>query len=187
METKTVIIVLGKPASGKTSVAEKLSEALDIPYYGIDTFKEIIFNKIGWEDLDWSRKVRRASMRILEKLIESEIPKCRSLIIEGAFDVESDKQIFEQLMQRYNFSVVEILCEASGKLLFERFKARAEKGRRHPGHRDRQNLDHYKDWIINGEAKPLGLGPLIRVNTENPKSIDVEALVARIKELIPHV
>ncbi len=187
MDTKTVIIVLGKPASGKTSLAEKLSEALDIPHYGIDTFKEIIFNRIGWKDLGWSRKVRQASMQILEELIKSEVPKCRSLIIEGSFKVEVDKSAFELLMERYHFTVVEILCDANGELLFERFKSRVEKGQRHPGHRDRENMNRYKHSIIYGEAKPLGLGPLIRINTEDPKSIDMDALVARIRELIPGV
>ena len=56
-----LIIVTGPSATGKTSLAERLSEDLSIPLIAKDTIKEQLFNSLGWSDRAWSRKIGGAS------------------------------------------------------------------------------------------------------------------------------
>lgn len=47
----TLIIVTGFPATGKTTLAKKLSEHFSLPLVYVDELKEMMFDRIGnWED-----------------------------------------------------------------------------------------------------------------------------------------
>lgn len=42
------ILVAGMPASGKSTVAEKIAEALEIPMLSKDAIKEVLFDDLGF-------------------------------------------------------------------------------------------------------------------------------------------
>ncbi len=177
-----IILISGLPASGKTTVGKKLAEMLKLPLYGKDDFKEIMFDTIGWEDLNWSEKIGSASLEIMYELINIEAAAGKSLIAEGNFQVEKDKERFEKLQKKYSMVVVEVMCEAPNDLLAKRFKERAERGDRHPGHRDKENMQKFEDGIEAAHAKPLNLGKLIKVETADFSKIDYDKLIKEIKE-----
>jgi dephospho-CoA kinase len=55
------VVVSGLPASGKTSLAEPLSQALGVPLISKDAIKERLFEAVGYGGLDWSRTLSRAA------------------------------------------------------------------------------------------------------------------------------
>ena len=180
-EMNTIIIVSGLPASGKTTLGNKLAEHFEVPLYSKDTFKEVMFDTIGWEDREWSQRLSEASLGIIYQIIETEAASGRSIIVEGNFQVEKDKEKFQKLQKHYHFEVVEVMCEADGKLLFERFKKRVESGHRHPGHRDEENLDHYREGLLTAKARPLDLGKVIHVDTNDFDQVDYEHVFDEVK------
>ena len=69
-----LIIVTGPSATGKTSLAERLSEDLSIPLIAKDTIKEQLFNSLGWSDRAWSRKLGGASYDLIWLIAERRSP-----------------------------------------------------------------------------------------------------------------
>ena len=59
------LVITGPPASGKTTVGRQLAARLQIPFLGKDLFKETLFDSLGWQDRDWSRRLGGASMALL--------------------------------------------------------------------------------------------------------------------------
>jgi hypothetical protein len=72
--------------------------------------------------------------------------------------------------------VVEVRTALSRELARERYHARA--ARRHPGHLDR---DRDEDELWGRTVEPLGIGPLVEVDTGAP--VDVPAVAGRIRTL----
>jgi hypothetical protein len=59
-----VLIVTGAPASGKTTLGRQLANALGLPYFSKDLFKESLFDSLGWQDRAWSQRVGGASTAV---------------------------------------------------------------------------------------------------------------------------
>ncbi|MDP6369585.1 MAG: hypothetical protein QF615_08250, partial [Planctomycetota bacterium] len=57
MKRPTLILVSGAAATGKTTVANLLSAGLRIPVISKDAIKESLFESLGWNNREWSRKV----------------------------------------------------------------------------------------------------------------------------------
>jgi glucokinase len=55
------VIVSGLAASGKTSLAEPLAQALALPLISKDAIKEALFEAIGYGGMTWSKTVSRAA------------------------------------------------------------------------------------------------------------------------------
>ena len=153
-----------------------------IPLYGIDTFKETLFDTLGWSDREWSLKVRDSSMAILFDLIETETGCGRPLIVEGTFHNEEDRPRLKKLMKENHFDVIELVCQAERECLISRFRARARSGDRHPGHRDEENLDEFLEGLRTVELKPLKLGKLIEVDTNDMEHIDLKKMFDEIEQ-----
>ena len=65
--TAPVIVVSGLPASGKTTLARRLSAALRLPLLSLDTIKEAIVDEITVED---RFAVRSAAREIVARLVQ---------------------------------------------------------------------------------------------------------------------
>jgi tRNA uridine 5-carbamoylmethylation protein Kti12 len=57
-----LIIVTGRPAAGKSTLAKWLGQRLDMPVLSKDGIKEILFEELGWHDREWSKRLGRASL-----------------------------------------------------------------------------------------------------------------------------
>lgn len=71
---------------------------------------------------------------------------------------------------------MEIRCEVGLELAGERYRTRAS---------DERHLDAWRseDELWGEEVRPLGVGPLITVATNEP--VDVAALASRVTALVP--
>lgn len=185
MKTPTLLIITGLPGTGKTTFAKELAKSLKLPLITKDSLKEIIFDTLGWSDRAWSKKVGVASYSLMDYLVESQLAAGKDLIVESNFKPEFDNAKFQAWQENYGFSAVQILFEANGEILYERFKARALSGERHPGHVDGQNHEEFRESLLTGKIEPLAIkGSVITVDTSDYSLVDTAGLVGQVKEAL---
>lgn len=177
-----LIIILGPPGSGKTTLGKRIAKDLNLPFIHKDGIKELLFDKLGWSDRAWSRKVGIASYAMLYYFIETQLSAGRSCIVESNFNAAYDTDQFLALKAKYDFEPLQICCMADGEVLFQRFKERAESGDRHPGHVETLNLEEFKSVLLRGrdEAMDIG-GTVVEVDTTDFEKVDYEGLVEGIR------
>jgi predicted kinase len=141
---RTLIIVNGHPGSGKTTTAQRLSKEHHIPYVSKDRIKERIFDALGSTDKDWSLKVSAAAHRIMDDAIAQQLQCGGSIIVESNFKPDIDSQRLSAFVNRYGAACVQIVCQASGEVLFERWTQRIADGSRHEGHVEAIGLDEIR-------------------------------------------
>ena len=128
-----VIIVSGPPCSGKTALGLRIAREFSLPFINKDGIKELLFDSLGWEDREWSKKLGFASYRLLYYFMELLLLARCSFIVESNFAPELDTAQFLNLKQKCEFESLQIQCVTDGEVLFQRFKERSESGERHPG------------------------------------------------------
>lgn len=181
MKNFSIIIVTGLPASGKTTLSRKLAKKLELPLINKDTIKEILFDKLGWQDREWSRKLGMTTFDILYYIMESQMMAGRSFIVESNFKYEFDSKKFSALKRKYKFFPIQIICGTSGETLYRRFKKRVGTGKRHPGHRDELVCEEIKEDLLKGDYKPLQIGgKVIKINTTSFKSVKINEIAKEI-------
>lgn len=160
------VVVSGSPASGKSTLAMELAPALDLPLVMKDTIKEAIADELGAPDVEASKKLGAATMRVLVALAK-EMPG-------GVLESTWLPELARPQLRELGSPIVEVLCDVPVDYAIERYRERA--GSRHPVHFDEEKLDP-DDFRARGE--PIDGGwPVLRVDGTKP--FDIPALVACI-------
>ena len=176
-----LIIISGPPCTGKTTFGKFLADKLQTPLFNKDSFKEILFDDLGWSDRETSKKYGRASYSLLYYVIENEIKFNRSLITDSNFKSEFDSPKFKTLKESYDFNIVQLMFKCDGKVLFERFKKRSESGERHPGHVDHNNYTEFEEQLLSGQSEPLDIeSEIIEIDTTDFTKINNEEIFNNI-------
>lgn len=155
----SLLIVTGLPCSGKTTLARKLAFSLSLPLVTKDDIKERLFNSLGWSDRQWSRKIGLATYDILFYIIETHLAGHHSLIAESNFPPASAAKNFNRIRSKYPFNLLALECIARSNILEARWRRRAERSTRHPGHNDASALDEFIQ-TIRDHTSPDGYGRL---------------------------
>ena len=130
VEKSGLVIILGTPGSGKTTLALRLAAELRIPCFCKDDVKEPLFETLGAGDRDWSRKLSRASFAAIIRLAATQLAS-GPCIIEGNFRAEHVSPLREAL-ERHAAHALQIRCRAEPREILRRFGARG----RPAGHHD---------------------------------------------------
>ncbi len=176
-----VIVISGLSCTGKTALGRRVAQEFRLPYFSKDTFKERLFDELGWSDRAWSKKLSLLSYKLLFDVLEAELAVGRSSIIEGNFDPAVHVPIFENLQQQYDFETFQIHCHAKPEILLERFRARWEGGSRHPGHADNVTLPEMEALV---QQKPVRLelaGTTWDLDTSNLEVLETHDLIAALQ------
>lgn len=172
---KRYVIVSGLPASGKSTLAAALSQALGLPLLDKDHFLEALFESQGIGDAQWRRQLsheadaafRRQAEQATGAVLTSWWKHPRSL---------SDSGTPTDWLFALPGTKVEVHCQCSPQIAAERFLAR----QRSPGHLDYRWS--YAELLVNFTAQaslgPLGLGSLVEVSTEG--RTDLAALLGEV-------
>jgi predicted kinase len=185
MSSPLLIIITGLPCSGKTTLGKRLAADLRLPYFYKDGIKELLFERLGWQDRAWSRLLSLASYDVLFQVMEAQLQAGRSSIVESNFNAAVDTPKFLALFEGHPFTPFQLVCRAPGEVLLQRYQRRAELAERHPGHLDRLILDELREPLLTGLYIPLELpGQWVEVDTTDFHTIDYASLLERLRSLV---
>jgi predicted kinase len=172
--TGPFVLVGGWPASGKSTLARALARQLDVPLLVKDEIKESLIAALGPpRDVAHSRDLGRAAVHVLLGVAR----RCPAAVLDSTW-----YDYARPLIAELPGPLVEVRCHVPLEVARRRYRDRA--GRRHPGHLD---LERTEDELWGRPVEPLGVGPLIDVDTVSV--VDVVGLAERIRRLghqVPH-
>jgi predicted kinase len=181
-----LVLVTGKPASGKTTLATRLAADLGFPLLTKDAIKESLYDTIGWSDKAHSQQLGAASFRVLFTVLDAVLAAGVSAVAEAPFDREISARELEKLRERRPFTLVQVLCHADGQVLIDRYRARNESGHRHPGHVLTDAMPDVEMALADGRHEPVAIeSAVFEVDTTDPATIDYERLLQEIRHALP--
>lgn len=176
-----LIVVGGMPASGKSTIAERLATELGIAWINKDGIKETIFDAARRDDRGWLSQLGVVSMQVLYHVAERHLAARQPLIIESNFDPELATAQLGDLRERHPFRLVQVICVADEAELIERFTRRATGGERHPAHLDDPGIQEMATRFAR-QDQPIDLpGTVIEVDTTDFDAVDLAAIARQIR------
>ncbi len=201
------ILVTGIPAAGKSTMADALSERLKLPAISKDTVKELLFDNVGFRSRAEKVNLGIASMEIMYYVADQLMKSGQAFILENNFEYSSQHGI-NNLLEKYQYSVLTITLTGDYKVIYQRFLERESSPDRHRGHvvndcypeKKESNSKELKATSISYENYVHGIkqrgfdaflveGRQIKVDTTDFSKIDMEELFSQIaawKEEILH-
>jgi predicted kinase len=126
-----LVIILGSPATGKTTLAGRLSRDLALPHLCKDDVKEALFDVLGCADRARSRLLSEASFTTLVRLARTQLGAGLSCIIEGNWRA-LHTPLLAAVLEETRARTAQIWCAAQPQEIVQRFTSR----QRHAGHLD---------------------------------------------------
>jgi predicted kinase len=155
-----IVLVNGLPASGKSTLALALGSVLDWPVVSKDVIKDALRDHFGASTRDESRRLGRAAIDIMYRLARS-MPVA---LLDSVFD----GRLAPADLARLHRPWLEVYCDVPLEVARSRFHKRQAALSPAPG----EEAD-WPAWVASA-GQPLGLGPLLRVDTT--RQVDVRAV-----------
>lgn len=166
---KTVILINGVPASGKSSVARQIADHFQLPYLTLDDVKEPFMSLMAPVDRATNRQLGKAAYAAIWSAVAQAPERC-VYIIDAWFGFQPVALLQEHLQQAGVARVVEVWNQIDGAHVAARYKARIPlRPAGHPGEEYLPELQALAD-----RAKPLALGALWQCDQN--KAVDYPAL-----------
>lgn len=174
-----LIIVSGSPASGKSSIAVDLANAMTLPLLSRDDFKEAIMDVIPVDDVEQSHIVGSAAFvamyRVLDRLLDAGV----GAVLESTFERGRSETDLASRIERAQS--VQVHCFADAATLKDRLAERISTGGRHSGHQDHIAYVEIESALADGEYDALDLNiGLIAIDTSNDRPVDIDAVLDQI-------
>ena len=184
MGNPALVLISGAPATGKTHLARRIADALPVVVIEKDSIKEILFDAMGEDDREWSRKLGRAAFALLRYLVESHLRARQSVVVEANFQRQYEGSWIAQMAESYGARVLELYCHADRETVLSRVARRAGTDERHSGHGPgdvavaelRESYERYS---------PITDGPgLLLVDSTDYAAIDYTAIVEHVRSCL---
>lgn len=174
-----LILINGRPGSGKTTLARQISKELDIKLICKDDIKEFLFDYVGSYGTEWSQMLGAKTSDFIMDLAEGILTNGKSVCVENAFNAKFAKPSVNRILKKFpDLEVVEVYCHADPELLKQRFINRVHSGERHPGHGD---LSRVNDFNLSDNFEQIALGRIIKIDTTDFEKINHDKLISDLK------
>ena len=178
-----LVIVSGAPATGKTTLAGRLSEALPLPLLAKDEFREILADAFEARTLAESWALVPATFAVYHAVLARLLAAGVGVIAECNYFRGVAEHDLRPLVAQARAVVVH--CQTARELSVRRFIERHRRGGRHPcffdGERVRSLLagEPQEPW---DKAEPVELGlPTLRVDKTDGYAPAFDAIVSFIR------
>jgi predicted kinase len=193
-----MIVLTGMPASGKSTVAAKLADALSLPVLAKDEFKEALFDTIGFSCYAEKRKLDHAANAVLLKAAEAMLRNGRSLIIDNNFDGTAAEAL-NALTERMGARCVTVFFGGDTEAFYRRYVERDRLHLRHLGHvvqehyplhegdspdHDMTREEFREKFEKRGMADVRLNGIRIEIDATEPAAIDTDRLIQEIRTVL---
>jgi predicted kinase len=159
------VLVGGWPGSGKSTLAAALGPRLGLPVLAKDEIKEALVEGLGLPDtVSESRRLGRAAVLVALRVARS----CPGAVLDSTW-FDYTRSHVAALPGR----MVEVRCTVPVEIARSRYYARA--ANRHATHLD---LERDEAELWGKPVLPLGVGPVVEVDTTKPT--DIPAVAADI-------
>ena len=172
------VVLSGLPASGKSTLAQVLSQGLSLPLLDKDQFLEALFDSKGIGDSRWRRHLSQEADASFRRHAEQAAGAVLTSWWKHPQSNSDSGTLTDWLYLLPGFKV-EVHCRCSAQAAAARFLTR----KRHPGHLD--DRWSYPELVANFDLQaslgPLRLGSLVEVSTEDHP--DIPDLIRRIGDV----
>lgn len=178
----TLIIINGLPASGKTTLSEKLSLTLGVPCFSKDGFKEVLADSLGFDSHADSQEYGKVSFELLVYVAKQSLIAKQSVMIEGNFRAGDIMQNFLTWVHNQDIQIREVVCYAKSDVLTKRFHER----KRHAVHHTKspQDWDEYFASMKGNEAlSELDIERSLAVDTTHPETLAYDSIADFLSEV----
>lgn len=192
MSQPFLIVISGFPATGKTTLAKKLSSRFKVPAFCADEFKEFLFDRIGnWENKGLFNAVSVSSYDLVYHLADLLLASGNSCIVEAFFRADLARKKLLRLRDDFKSRVLQIHMYSGAHIIEDRLRKRRETHERHPCHPDNftQKLGdgslQEKDELIRLENEKMYIGDeVILVETSDFNAVDFPSIFQRVENFL---
>lgn len=164
---KTVILINGIPASGKSTITRQLSEAFSLPLLTIDGIKEPFMARFSEIDRAFNRQLGCAAYEVIWSIVGQSPANCVWLI-DAWFGFQPREMLQRLLHQAGVEKVLEVWNHITPELAVSRYAKRLQQ--RLPGHPGEEYLPELA--ALAGRAEPMRLGEVFTVNQQQPLKME---------------
>jgi predicted kinase len=161
------VLVGGWPGAGKSTLARALAPELGLAYLSKDEVEEALMDRLGAPaTVEESRELGAAAVRIVLRAARG----CPGAVIDSTWYPASSA-----LVRELPGPLVEVRCRVDLDVARRRYRSRVRDARHLDGLRSEAEL-----W--GAEVAPLGVGPVVEVDTTGP--VDVAALAEVVRAVL---
>mgnify|MGYP002735705297 FL=1 len=190
------ILVAGMPASGKSTIAVRISESLGIPMLSKDSIKEVLFDDLGFHNRAEKVQLGTAAMHILYYAAAQLMKVGKPFILENNFEDASIPGIMA-LLETHHYTAVTVRLTGNPEVIYRRFAARDLSDTRHRGHvvndcypeppgapletPTRKSYEQFLDDIAaRGYTRFQANGPVLEVDVTDLSELDFPRLMGSL-------
>lgn len=175
-----LVVVNGRPATGKTWLARLMSRELAIPAFSKDDFKEELASQLGARDREESRRLGAQAIDAMFRAARDELVRGSSVIVEAPLIAELASQDLQMIRAAVDVYVLQVFLDAEPPVILERYVARGRDG----VHFLDESLIELQR-ALDAEFEPIAdyVDETITVDTTHLDRLDYSALIERVRSL----
>jgi predicted kinase len=179
MNKPYLVVITGRPGSGKTTLAHNLAKEMHCPAFCRDEFKEGFVNTIGLNHASLDQDINWQIYETFFQTVEFMVSKGVSLIVEAAFQHKLWFPKLDSLQNKTRMSI--FICAVEPQVARSRFIARGLADPTREYFHGDQTVHTAKDGIelpICDYDPPVISVPTLTVNTANGYDPSLEDIVS---------
>jgi glucokinase len=176
-----LILVNGRPATGKSALAARLAQELDVVLFTKDDVKELLGDLVGAPDRAAARTLGEASIAIMFQHAEAVLATGAPAMIECPLIPDLTVPILDGLRERTGCGFLQLFLIADPDVILDRYRNRD----RNDVHFDAEALRELEQSLRENEVPPVPIdGETWTLDTTDFETLDIDALVAGVRRQI---